>query len=632
MTHTRNSLLAVAAITFSIALLFVAFASTVVCGASDSGLLTGTVKSASGEKMAGVTISAKADGQTVTTTVFTDDQGAYYFPAMEAGKYRVWAQAYSFETGRGEVELTGTRHQNFVLKPMKDFEPQLTGDQILAALPDATPEDRRLKRLFRNDCTSCHQPNYILQNRFDEEGWTSIINLMRQISIVGPYNGEDSAPDPHLLYHQKELAAYLTRMRGPGPTAMKFKLRPRPSGEAARAVFTEYDVPLGPEAESDTKYLTNDGSDWSLGTPSSLNGGHGIHDAQADFAGNIWFTYNVPSPDITYGRIDAKTGEVKTFKLPGKGGLAAASHGMTRDQQGIIWADLRGSATAQGIGGALSRIDPKTQKIEVFTTPPNVAGPASTVDVDGQGFVWASTNRGAVRFDPKSHEFKEFQSITQVDSNGSGNSYGIAADRAGNAWWGQMGIDIVGKADIETGKSAEIRLPPVKEQMDLLTPEDRKMNEMTGSDFHTGTPWAQGPRRMGADKNGDVVWVCDSYGGNLLRIDTRTMKTTFVSMPSADDAPYHAAVDSNHNVWVNMMDDDRIMKYDPKTSRWTAFALPTLGAETRYVSLLEKDGSMQLVIPYSRARKVARMTIRTIEELQVLRNQIQQQERAQARM
>jgi len=38
--------------------------------------------------------------------------------------------------------------------------------------------------------------------------------------------------------NQKELAAYLARARGPGESSMKVKLRPRPSGEAARVVFT----------------------------------------------------------------------------------------------------------------------------------------------------------------------------------------------------------------------------------------------------------------------------------------------------------------------------------------------------------------------------------------------------------
>src|SRR6266702_1782577 len=91
----------------------------------------------------------------------------------------------------------------------------------------------------------------------------------------------------------------------------------RPTGEAARAVFTEYEVPIAPDEKSGTEYITNDGSDWSLGTPSSLSGAHGIHDAQADLNGNIWFSYNVSNHDISLGRVDAKTGALKTFKVPG---------------------------------------------------------------------------------------------------------------------------------------------------------------------------------------------------------------------------------------------------------------------------------------------------------------------------
>src|SRR5216684_3559721 len=159
--------------------------------ASNGMLLTGSVKSASGEKMAGVTVSAKAEGATITTTVFTDEQGNYYFPPLEAAKYDVWAQADTFETARGQVELSTTKHQDFVLKPLKDFVRQLTGDQLLSSLPEDTADDRRLKQVFRNNCTGCHQPNYILQNRFDEQGWMSILNLMKGINITGDYGGED---------------------------------------------------------------------------------------------------------------------------------------------------------------------------------------------------------------------------------------------------------------------------------------------------------------------------------------------------------------------------------------------------------------------------------------------------------
>src|SRR5713101_2774996 len=80
---------------------------------SADALLAGTITSASGEKMGGVTVSAKADGATVTTTVFTDEAGNYYFPPLPTGKYRVWAQALSFETAKGAVDLASTKQRDF---------------------------------------------------------------------------------------------------------------------------------------------------------------------------------------------------------------------------------------------------------------------------------------------------------------------------------------------------------------------------------------------------------------------------------------------------------------------------------------------------------------------------------------
>ena len=59
------------------------------------------------------------------------------------------------------------------------------------------------------------------------------------------------------------------------------------------------------------------------------------------------------------------------------------------------------------------------------------------------------------------------------------------------------------------------------------------------------------------------------------------------------------------------------MRYNPQTGAWTAFDLPTRGAEPRYVSLLEQDGKpTQVVAPYFRARKVAVMTLRSEADLQ----------------
>ena len=593
-------------------------------GADENGaLLAGTVKSDSGEKISGVTVSAKAEGRTITTTVFTDGQGDYYFPPMAPGEYEVWAQADTFETARAKVNLTAARHQDFALKPLKEFQRQLTGDQLLASLPDRTPDDRRLKRVFRNSCTGCHQPNYILQERFDVAGWTSILDLMKRVNVAGGYLGDKSEPAPFIDFHERELAAYLARISGPEPSAMNFKLRPRPTGEAARAVFTEYEVPIAPDEKSGTEYITNDGSDWSLGTPSSLSGAHGIHDAQADLNGNIWFSYNVSNHDISLGRVDAKTGALKTFKVPGLHGMAANGHGLSRDPQGTLWFNM--SADVEGGQGRLARIDPATEKVEVFTVPEGMTGPtttAGTVDVDGKGKIWATTGPGAVRFDPETKQFTEFKSPIYKNADGIGNTYGLAADGDGNAWWAQMNMDTIGKTDIKSGKVTQIKIPPAPGQMDLATDEERKVYAAAGSTWNTAVPWAEGPRRMGADKNGHVVWVCDWWGGSLAKIDTHSLKVSMVPLPRPDALqPYQAQVDSNHNVWINLMNADEVVKFDPKASKWVEYPFPTLGAETRYVSLLEKDGGIQVILPYSRARKVARMTLRSEKELQSLKAQ-----------
>ena len=122
-------------------------------------VLTGTIKSAAGEVLGGVTVSARAEGANVVTTVFTDEAGNYYFPPMADGKYKVWAQAITFDTGRGDIALGTAKRQDFTLKPLADFVRQLPGDMVIAALPDATPEDATMKTIVQNNCTACHTSN-----------------------------------------------------------------------------------------------------------------------------------------------------------------------------------------------------------------------------------------------------------------------------------------------------------------------------------------------------------------------------------------------------------------------------------------------------------------------------------------
>jgi hypothetical protein len=214
-----------------IALMAAISASVALCGLSAKSapaqqagaLLSGSVKSDSGAKLDGVTVSARGAGQTITTSVFTDEDGNYFFPRMAEGKYRVWAQAEGFEAGKAEVSLNGTAgRQDFTLNTIKDnleIVKQMTGQEYVTSLPEDTPEHRKMKDVFYNTCTGCHEPNYILQNRFDEKGWEAILNLMSRVyNGGGEYAGPDMAPFPVMAYYKKELATYLSEARGPGPS------------------------------------------------------------------------------------------------------------------------------------------------------------------------------------------------------------------------------------------------------------------------------------------------------------------------------------------------------------------------------------------------------------------------------
>jgi mono/diheme cytochrome c family protein len=200
MTNMRSILLA------SAALVITSFSAQ----AADQ-LLAGAITSASGQKLEGVTVSAKRDGTTITTSVYTDQDGNYYFPPLADGKYQVWAQALGFETAKGSVDLTATRKHNIALKPIADREAmirQLPSELLVAALPEDSEDDARIKKIFTNNCTACHSPGYALQFRFDEPGWNKIISLMKVVPGSGVYT-PGAKPNQIMEHNQKQLAAYL---------------------------------------------------------------------------------------------------------------------------------------------------------------------------------------------------------------------------------------------------------------------------------------------------------------------------------------------------------------------------------------------------------------------------------------
>jgi hypothetical protein len=186
-----------------------------------------------------------------------------------------------------------------------------------------------------------------------------------------------------------------------------------------------------------------------------------------------------------------------------------------------------------------------------------------------------------------------------------------------------MAFDIIGKADPTSGKTEELQLPIIKAEMDRATPEARavydKFEELA---FNSPLPWMQGPRRMGTDKGADVLWVGNSWGGSLARIDTRTLTTTIVPLPDPIAMqPYHIAVDQSHNVWGNLWTADQIIKYDPSAAKWTVFDLPVRGTEIRHIAVDERHGATQVIVPVYRTNQMGVMKLRSEADLAALKAQ-----------
>src|SRR5258708_27521335 len=117
-------------------------------GRAADQLLSGAITSRSGQKLEGVTVSAKPEGSTITTSVYTDAAGTYVFPPLAAGKYRVWAHALGFEKSHGAVDLSSARHHDLTLQESADPERrfgQLPGERRGAAVPEASAEDAGAK-------------------------------------------------------------------------------------------------------------------------------------------------------------------------------------------------------------------------------------------------------------------------------------------------------------------------------------------------------------------------------------------------------------------------------------------------------------------------------------------------------
>jgi streptogramin lyase len=567
-------------------------------------MLMGTIRS-DGKPMEGVVVSARSSERTFTTSVYTDDRGNFVFPALEPGQYKVWAQAAGYEAGRAELKLDANKEtrQDFTLKTIGDFSSQMSGAEYVAALPSETFEDKRMREILQNHCAACHPPSFILQNRFDKAGWLAAITPMEK-AATGEVMSNLKNPLPSVVHFKDELATYLARVRGPGPSPLKFKPLPRTTGDATRAVITEYDIPPG---ETPDQLSVLNGSDWSEGTPARWQN-QGTHDATVDFYGNGWVTQNGSNLYRSFEKIDSKTGKITVFKVPGRNGGFRQTHEITTAPDGMIWMNL---------GGALGKVDPQTDKLDIFEVPAGMGRVGNFVDVNAKGKIGIVNNNGGLHFDPFTKEFTEFKSPSI--KNPKFGTYGGTIDMDGNVWWADLTEDKLEVADLKTGKIREVQFTPRPELRELTTEEDRayysRMDNLKPLSNNMANVGLRTPRRMSADPFGPTVWVTDYFGQDIASVDIHTMQVTYHDLPMKYASAYDLHVDNNHMVWVALRNADRVGKYDPKTNKWTVYQLPSIGTECRSMYVDEYDKTGEVWLASIRGSKAIRMQFRTDQQM-----------------
>jgi streptogramin lyase/mono/diheme cytochrome c family protein len=602
---------------------------TAAAAATDHPALTGTVHGPDGSTMEGVAISARSANLTFTTTVYTDEKGEYVFPGLAGGSYKVWAQAEGFTTDKAEITLdeAHSASQNFSLKTLDNFESQLTGSEWLAALPEDTDAHKRMKQVLYVSCSGCHGLDVVLNNKFDEDGWRYIVKSMESADYRG-YRGADDMPAQNLgwegqiiRHHRDELAKYLAEMRGPGPSPMKLKPFPRPTGEAARAVITQYDLPNGDVENEPARY---NGGDWMLGETTGMHGEVGLHDVVADNQGMAWITQSRENFETNRQliKLNPKTGQMTVLNVRNANGALINFEQITQpDLHGYIW--MHG-------GGNFEALDTKTGTMTAYPIPRVYGGTENSIDPDSKGRVWANGRSGVVELDTSELNkqgvmypgWHYYQQITP----GNGTTYGMSVDADDNPWWSESYSDIVATKDMKTGKVTEFKMQdPGFEARKALFKQDLEFYDSIGGGIWSGTsgtplPYGEFPRRLAADKNGDTVWIPNWAETNIAEINIHTQKVTYHELPLPMH-PYKTIVDKFHNVYTDTQVGDGMMKFNPSSQKWTYFQLPTHGCSSRHMSF--DDNLNEAWVPCDQADTVDRVQFRTAEQIQALKGAAQ---------
>src|SRR5579875_1918260 len=308
--------------------------------ATNDVALTGKVSSATDGAMEGVIVSAQRQGSTIITSVVSDHNGTYSFPAarLASGHYFITIRAEGYDLdGNGVTDIAAgkTTKDDLTLKKTGNLAAQLNDAEWMMSIPGTEQQKK-----FLLNCNSCHTLQRIVESKHTPDEWMPLFarmakycpcsTPMRPLPMVKPPHGE--LP----LAARQAAATYLASINLSTKSNFDFPLKtePRATGKATHVIITEYKLPR-PTIEP--------------------------HDVVVDKDGIVWFS---EFADNALGRLDPKTGKVAEFKLPQlKKDDPPGTLNLELAPDGHLWLSMQFQA-------AFAEFDRKTEKfVHVWQIP-----------------------------------------------------------------------------------------------------------------------------------------------------------------------------------------------------------------------------------------------------------------------
>ena len=487
--------------------------------------LSGQVTSAEEGPMEGVLVSAKKDGSTITTTVVSDVQGRYRFPAakLQPGHYslRIRAVGYDLDS-QAAVDVAAGRTATADLKLIKarDLASQLSNTEWLQSFPGTEQEKASIRA-----CTHCHTLERITRSNYDVEKLTSVIERMStypQLSfpfmiqkLVAARVGGGEEPLEQRVEGWRRQATYLSKLNlSNGPHwGYSFKTLPRPKGRATQVVYTEYDLPQRTRQP---------------------------HDVIVDSDGMAWYA---SFGEQILGKVDPKTGKTTEYQIPLlKPKMPTGILALRFDEDENLWMGMQ-------FQGGVAKFDRRTEKFQTWSLPPELNGDHVQINqvsadhhkVDGKVWLQDAGTYTVLRLDTNSGKFEVFEPFKIPRPN----IYDVISDAQNNGYFTVFGREQIGRIDAKTGKIS-------------IYPTPSK---------------GSAPRRGMIDSMG-LLWFGENRADRIGMFDPKTERIEEWLSPTKEQWPYDATADKNGEVWSGGEFSDRIQRLNPKTGEITEYLLP----------------------------------------------------------